>query len=61
MTDAAWAVSRDGSSQGGCLFLAAHRSALVGETVRYVAVNLRSWKPPRVSRSSLANQARAAA
>eukprot|EP00959_Pyramimonas_sp_CCMP1952_P452637 9466926-Pyramimonas_sp.AAC.1 len=49
MTDAAWAVIRDGSSQGGCLILAAHRSALVGETVRHAVVDWRSWKSPRAS------------
>eukprot|EP00959_Pyramimonas_sp_CCMP1952_P405473 8498153-Pyramimonas_sp.AAC.2 len=61
MTDAAWAVRRDGSSQGGYLILAAHRSVLSGETVKDAVVDWRSWKLPRVSRSSLASEAQAAA
>ena len=50
MTDAAWAVRRDGSSQGGYLIIAADRRVLQGETVKYIVVDWRSWKLPRVSR-----------
>eukprot|EP00959_Pyramimonas_sp_CCMP1952_P180434 3772973-Pyramimonas_sp.AAC.1 len=55
MTDATWAVWRDGSSQGGYLMLAAHKDVLNSKTVefvQYVVVDWRSWRLPRVSRSS---------
>eukprot|EP00959_Pyramimonas_sp_CCMP1952_P291731 6102080-Pyramimonas_sp.AAC.1 len=47
VTDAAWPVRRDGSSQGGYLILATHRRQLSGETVKYVIVDWRSWQLPR--------------
>ena len=61
LTDAAWAVREDGSSQGGYVILLCNKKVLDNETADYVVFDWRSWKLPRVSRSSLASEAQAAA
>ena len=53
LTDAAWAVREDGSSQGGFLILLCNKNVLKNENSDYVVIDWRSWKLPRVSRSSL--------
>jgi hypothetical protein len=61
LTDAAWAVREDGSSQGGYVILLCHKRVMDNETADYIVFDWRSWKLPRVSRSSLASEAQAAA
>ena len=60
MTDAAWGVRVDGTSQGGYLILAMHKDTLAGKSGSYSVIDWRSWKLPRVSRSSLSSEAQAA-
>jgi hypothetical protein len=61
LTDAAWAVRADGSSQGGYTILLCHKQVMLGEKSDFIVIDWRSWKLPRVSRSSLASEAQAAA
>ena len=60
-TDAALAVRADLASQGGYLIVATSNAVLRGETVPYSVVSWRSFKLPRVARSSLAAEAQACA
>ena len=54
ISDAAWGVRTDHLSQGGFFILLAHRKVLEGEPDhQYVVLDWRSFKLPRVSRSSL--------
>eukprot|EP00959_Pyramimonas_sp_CCMP1952_P197158 4123053-Pyramimonas_sp.AAC.1 len=46
MTDAARAIRRDGSSQGGCFIVASNKSALHGKTVKCAVVDWRPWMLP---------------
>ena len=52
-TDAAWAVRPDGSSQGGYMILVCHRDVLAGREGDYTILDWKSFKLPRMSRSSL--------
>ena len=61
MTDAAWGVRVDGTSQGGYLTLAMHKDTLAGKSGSYSVIDWRSWKLPRVSRNSLSSEAQDAA
>ena len=61
MTDAAWGVRTDGSSQSGYLIFLVHKSVLHGQVGRYVLLDWKSSKTPRMSRSSLNSEAQAAA
>ena len=61
MTDAAWAVRSDGSSQGGFLTLLVPKIAFEDKATAYIVMDWRSFKLTRVSRSSLNSEAQAAA
>ena len=61
MTDAAWGVRADGSSQSGHLVFLVHKSVLDGQVGRYVLIDWKSSRTPRMSRSSLNSEAQAAA
>eukprot|EP00975_Prorocentrum_lima_P008677 1855548-Prorocentrum_lima.AAC.1 len=61
MSDAAWAVRADGTSQGGFLILLVPRRAFNNEPVHYSILDWRSFKLRRVSRSNLNSEAQAAA
>lgn len=61
MSDAAWGVRADGQSQGGYLVVLTHRKALQGAECPYVVLDWRSYRLPRVSRSSLNAEAQACA
>ena len=61
MTDAAWGVRADGSSQSGYLIFLAHKSVLHDQVGRYVLLDWKSCRTPRMSRSSLNSEAQAAA
>ena len=58
--DAAFASRADLSSQGGYLLLMVHHTVASGEEGSYMVVDWRSWKLPRVCRSSLAAESQAA-
>ena len=58
--DAAFACRHDNTSQGGYLILMTHKSIKDGAAVPYCLVDWRSWKLPRVARSSLSAEAQAA-
>ncbi len=47
LTDAAWAVREDGSSQGGYVILLCHKRVMDNETADYIVFDWRSWKLPR--------------
>ena len=57
MVDAAHAVRADGSSQGGYIMLLTHKSAFEGSEVPYHVIDWKSYKLPRVARSSLSAEA----
>ena len=59
-TDAAWAVRRDGSSQGGHLVALADGDALLNREFRANVITWHSGKLPRVARSSSAAEVQAA-
>ena len=61
MSDAAWGVRADGQSQGGYMVVLTHRKAIQGEECPYVVLDWRSYRLPRVSRSSLNAEAQACA
>ena len=62
MSDAAWGVRRNSQSQGGYIVLLAHKRVLEGEMdQKYVILDWRSSKLPRVSRSSLNAESQACA
>ena len=61
MSDAAWGVRADGQSQGGYLVVLTHRKAIQGEECPCVVLDWRSYRLPRVSRSSLNAEAQACA
>ena len=61
MSDAAWGVRADGQSQGGYLVVLTHQKAIQGEECPYVVLDWRSYRLPRVSRSSLNAEAQACA
>lgn len=58
-SDAAYGVRPDGSSQGGFMILLTHKKALQGEQTDYNIMSWRSFKLPRVCRSSLSAEAQA--
>ena len=60
-SDAALAVRQDLGSQGGFLIVAADPAVLDGKAVPYSVVSWRSFKLPRVARSSLSAEAKACA
>ena len=60
MFDAAHGVRHDGSSQGGFLCLLTHKQAFEGVETPYHVLEWKSFKLPRVARSSLAAEAQAA-
>jgi hypothetical protein len=60
LTDAAWAVRHDGTSQGGYLIVLTNRKVLNDQSSEYIVLDWRSCKLPRVSRSSLSCEAQAA-
>ena len=57
--DAAFCVREDKSSQGGFIVLAAHKSVLEGQKCPASVISWRSFKLPRVCRSSLAAECQA--
>ena len=59
-SDAAFASRNDLSSQGGYLILLTNADVLSGQTGQYNMIDWRSWKLPRVARSSLAAESQAA-
>ena len=59
-SDAAFATRQDYSSQGGYLLLLVHRDGTHGSEGNYNLVDWRSWKLPRVARSSLSAESQAA-
>ena len=60
MSDAAWGVRSDMKSQGGYLILLAHKDVLKGKMDQdYIILDWRSYKLPRISRSSLNAEAQA--
>ena len=62
MSDAAWGVRRNSQSQGGYVVLLAHKDALSGKMdQKYIILDWRSSKLPRVSRSSLNAESQACA
>jgi hypothetical protein len=61
MTDAAWGVRHDGSSQSGHLVFLVHKSVLEGQLGRYILLDWKSSRTPRMSRSSLNSEAQSAA
>ena len=58
-SDASYGVRPDGSSQGGFMILLTHKKALQGEQTDYNIMSWRSFKLPRVCRSSLSAEAQA--
>ena len=60
MTDASFASRADGSSQGGYLIVLVNKKALEAEECDYHVWDWRSFKLPRVARSSLSAEAQAA-
>ena len=60
MFDASFAIRRDGSSQGGFLLMLVPSSTFEGVESEYHLVDWRSFKLPRVARSSLSAEAQAA-
>ena len=60
MFDAAHGVRHDGSSQGGFLCLLTHKQAFEGVETPDQVLEWKSFKLPRVARSSLAAEAQAA-
>ena len=58
--DAAFASRHDLSSQGGYLVMLVHNDVTTGSEGKYHLVDWRSWKLPRVARSSLAAESQAA-
>ena len=58
--DAAFASRQDLSSQGGYLVLMVHKDVIDGKEGNYQLLDWRSWKLPRVARSSLAAESQAA-
>ena len=58
-SDAAYGARPDGSSQGGFMILLTHKKALQGERTNYNIMSWRSFKLPRVCRSSLSAEAQA--
>ena len=60
-SDAAFNVRADGSSQGGFVIVLTSKAALKGEQVPYSLVSWRSFKLPRVCRSSLSAESQACA
>ena len=59
-SDAAFASRNDLSSQGGYLILLTKADVLSGQTGQYNMIDWRSWKLPRIARSSLAAESQAA-
>ena len=59
-SDAAFASRQDLSSQGGYLLMMVHKDVTKGAEGHYNLVDWRSWKLPRVARSSLSAEAQAA-
>ena len=60
MTDASFASRGDGSSQGGYIIMLVNKNALEAEEGDYHVWDWRSFKLPRVARSSLSAEAQAA-
>ncbi|CAJ1404806.1 unnamed protein product [Effrenium voratum] len=60
MTDAGFASRSDGSSQGGYITLLVNAACFDGNELPYMVLDWRSYKLPRVCRSSLAAEAQAA-
>ena len=58
--DAAFASRPDNTSQGGYLVMLVHHSVTTGQEGSYNLVDWRSWKLPRVARSSLSAESQAA-
>ena len=58
--DAAFASRPDNTSQGGYLVMMVHHSVTSGQEGTYNLVDWRSWKLPRVARSSLSAESQAA-
>ena len=58
--DAAFASRPDNTSQGGYLVLLVHHTVTDGQEGSYNLVDWRSWKLPRVARSSLSAESQAA-
>ena len=58
--DAAFASRPDNTSQGGYLVMLVHHSITTGQEGSYNLVDWRSWKLPRVARSSLSAESQAA-
>ena len=61
MFDAALGVRHDGSSQGGYIIMLTHKSAFEGAEVPYHVLDWRSFRLPRVCRSSLSAEVQSAA
>ena len=59
-SDAAFASRQDLSSQGGYLLILVHKDVRMGSEGYYNVVDWRSWKLPRVARSSLSAESQAA-
>ena len=59
-SDAAFASRQDLSSQGGYLLILVHKDVRMGSEGYYNVVDWRSWKLPRVARSSLSVESQAA-
>eukprot|EP00438_Fugacium_kawagutii_P008129 Skav234370 [mRNA] locus=scaffold2071:53675:57820:- [translate_table: standard] len=58
--DAAFASRKDNTSQGGYLIMLTHHDVTTGTVGPYILIDWRSWKLPRVARSSLSAEAQAA-
>ena len=61
MFDAALGVRHDGSSQGGYIVLLTHKDTFEGKECPYHVLDWRSFRLPRIARSSLAAEAQSAA
>ncbi|CAL1144411.1 unnamed protein product [Cladocopium goreaui] len=61
MSDVSWGIRREGHSQGGYLLMLAPKEILDGETTNYIILDWRSFRLPRVSRSSLNSESQACA
>ena len=61
MSDASWGIRREGHSQGGYLLMLAPKQILDGEATNYIILDWRSFRLPRVSRSSLNAESQACA
>ena len=61
MSDVSWGIRREGHSQGGYLLMLAPKEILDGETTNYIILDWRSFRLPRVSRSSLNAESQACA